>query len=279
LYIQVYGWLVSVELLSVQLTLTHQKINKDSPVPFYYQMVMILRELIQELDDDKADSSHHDQKPIRLSARFPSESELAEFFQVNRGTVRHALSVLEREGLIYREKGRGTFLRRRRVELDLMSLCSTTEDLQRRGWEPRSVLLELEQISPSTHIQRLLQLVEGNQTWKIYRLRLANDEPISLQWSYIPASLAPGLEQHDLRGSLYYTLKNQYNLTLKTADQTIRTRAATGEEAELLQINEGDALFEITRLTFDAEQRPVEYLDSLWRGDRYDLRVRLESAA
>lgn len=246
-------------------------------MPFYYQMVMILRELIQDLDDNTVDSSSPDQKPIRLPARFPSESELAEFFQVNRGTVRHALSVLEREGLIYREKGRGTFLRRRRVELDLMSLCSTTEDLQKRGWEPMSVLLELEQVSPSAHIQRLLQLVEGNQTWKIYRLRLANDEPISLQWSYIPAGLAPGLEQHDLRGSLYYTLKNQYDLTLKTADQTIRTRAATGEEAELLQINEGDALFEITRLTFDAEQRPVEYLDSLWRGDRYDLQVRLEA--
>ncbi len=152
-------------------------------MPFYYQMVMILRELILDLDD-----AHSDQQPTP----FPSESELAEFFRVNRGTVRHALSVLEREGLIYREKGRGTFLRRRRVELDLMNLCSTTEDLQKRGWEPRSILLGLEQVSPSAHIQRLLQLGDGSKTWKIHRLRLANDEPISLQWSYIPVSLAVG---------------------------------------------------------------------------------------
>lgn len=259
----------------MDIQLTDQKINKSSPVPYYYQMVVILRELIQDIGTEPG--TERESVPGSAPRPFPSESELAEFFEVNRGTVRHALEVLEREGLIYREKGRGTFLRRRRVELDLMTLCSTTEDLKKRGWEPRSQLLELSLIIPSPHIQRSLELVPEEKTWKIHRLRLANDEPISLQWSYIPNRLAPDLDRYDLSGSLYYTLKNEYRIELKSAEQTIRTRAATPEEAGLLQIAQGDALFEIWRLTFNQEQRPVEYLDSLWRGDRYDLRVHLES--
>lgn len=265
MYIQVE--ILGLLITSVDIHLHTRKINKDLPVPFYYQMVEILREVIQ---DSKATS---DQREVT----FPSESELAEFFQVNRGTVRHALEVLEREGLIYREKGRGTFVRRRRVELDLTSLCSTTEDLKARGWTPGSQLLDLAQIAPSPHIQRALDLQPGTAVWQIHRLRLANEEPISLQWSYIPADIAPGLDQHNLTGSLYYTLRNAYRIELREGDQTIRTRAATLKEANLLQIAEGDAVFEISRITYDQSRKPVEYLDSLWRGDRYDLRVHLFS--
>lgn len=249
--------------------LNAQKINKNLPIPFYYQIVQILREAIE----DHGIASDPDQGEVAL----PSETELCEFFQVNRGTVRHALEMLEREGLIYREKGRGTFLRRRRVELDLASLCSTTEDLRARGWAPQTRVLSIARMAPGLHIQRHLQLAEGSPVWQVYRLRLANGEPISLQWSYIPAHLAPDLDQRDLTGSLYYTLKNIYGIDLKTADQTIRTRAVILDESELLEIAEGDPVFDITRVTYDQHQRPVEYLDSLWRGDRYDLRVRLYS--
>lgn len=248
-------------------TLSARKINRELPIPFYYQIVQILRDAIQD----------HEAAPEGGEVLFPSEAELVEFFQVNRGTIRHALEILEREGLIYREKGRGTFLQRRRLELDLTTLCSTTEDLKARGWEPGSVLLGLAQITPRLHIQRYLDLGEAETVWQIYRLRLANGEPISLQWSYIPTRLAPNLVAQDLDGSLYYTLKNRYGIELKTGEQTIRTRAATLEEAQLLEISTGDPLFEISRVTLDQYGRPVEHLDSLWRGDRYDFRIRLYS--
>jgi GntR family transcriptional regulator len=246
-------------------TIPTRKINRELPIPYYYQIVQILREAIQD----------HEAAPEQGETLFPSETELAEFFQVNRGTIRHALETLEREGLIYREKGRGTFLQRRRVELELTKLCSTTEDLQARGWSPASRLLSISETTPRLHIQRYLHLREGETVWRIYRLRLANNEPISLQWSYISRRLTPDLDKKDLTGSLYYLLKNDYGIEMKTADQIIRARGATAEEAQLLQIPENEAVFEISRVTNDQENRPVEHLDSLWRGDRYDFHVRL----
>ena len=245
-------------------SVTLRKINRDTPIPFYFQIVQILREVIQDQEISAAQNE----------VLFPSETDLVDHFQVNRGTIRHALETLEREGLIYREKGRGTFLQRRRVELDLAKLCSTTEDLLARGWSPASRLLSLSRMVPSPHIQRMLQIPDNEEVWQLNRLRLANDEPISLQWSYIPIRLAPDLAGRDLNGSLYYLLKNAYGLDMKTADQTIRARNATPEEARLLEIPAGEALFAIARVTFDALGKPLEHLDSLWRGDRYDFHVR-----
>ncbi|MDH7485818.1 MAG: GntR family transcriptional regulator [Anaerolineae bacterium] len=245
--------------------LATRKINKDVPIPYYYQIAQILREMIEDAGVDS------EQGEIVL----PSEAELCEVYDVTRGTVRHALQVLEREGLIYRERGRGTFLRRRRVQLDLTRLCSTTEDMKARGWTPSTRVLSVGCLIPRPHVQRELRLSADDQVWEIYRLRLANGEAISLQWAYIPCHMTPGLGTYDLTSSLYYALKNGYGIELKTADQVIRTRGVTLEEAELLEIAEGDPVFVIERTSYDQNDTPVEHLHSLWRGDRYDLQVRL----
>ena len=256
-----------VKPMTFHAQLATRTIDRAIPVPYYYQIAQFLREVIEDSDADLE----------RGEVALPSESELCEIYGVTRGTVRHALEVMEREGLIYREKGRGTFLRRRRVEFDLTKLCSSTEDMRARGWVPGTRVLGLGSVVPRPHIQQELQVADGRQVWELHRLRLANGEPISLQWSYIPFDLAPDLDARDLAGSLYYVLKNDYDHTLEAADQVIRTRAATLAEAELLGIEEGDAVFVIERTTFDQRGEPVEFLHSLWRGDRYDLEVHLAS--
>jgi GntR family transcriptional regulator len=215
--------------------------------------------------------------PDRGEVALPSESELCEIFGVTRGTVRHALEVIEREGLVYREKGRGTFLKRRRVGFDPTKLCSFTEEMRARGWEPGTCVIGLERVLPRPHIRHELQMPDGRRVWELYRLRLANGEPMSLQWSYIPFDLAPDLDQRDLSGSLYYVLKNDYDHGLEAADQIIRARAASLAEAEMLAVTEGDAVFVIERTTLDQRGDPVEFLHSVWRGDRYDFEVHLEA--
>lgn len=245
----------------------NQKIDKFLPIPFYYQIVQVLREAIRDVNPE----------PSGGEIPFPSEAELCAQFEVNRGTIRHALEMLEREGLIYREKGRGTFLRTRRVVVDLANLCSTTEDLQARGWEPGTRVLAIERLKPATHIQKALHLPEMSWVWLIYRLRLANREPISLQKSYIPFQFAPNLDQKDLSLSLYNILRDHYNLAMASAQQVIRIRLATPNEAQLLAISAETPVFDFNRTSFDTAGRPIEYLESLWRGDRYDLFVQLKT--
>ena len=244
-----------------------RRINKDLPIPYYYQIVQVLRESIADIED----------KDGQGEVPLLSENELCEKFSVNRGTIRHALDMLEREGLIYREKGRGTFVRRRRVELDLSYLCSTTEDLENRGWTPSTEVLNIIQVSPRKHIRASLKLDEDTKVWEVNRRRLANGEPISLQQTFLPVPLMPDLSQKDLTQSLYYLWRQVYNLRPADGEQTIRTRISTNEEAELLSISNRVPIFEITRITYDINSRPIEYLISLWRGDRYDFYLRLSS--
>jgi GntR family transcriptional regulator len=178
---------------------------------------------------------------------------------------------------VYRRKGKGTFLRRR-VQLDLARLCSTTKDMQARGWVPGTRLLGARLVTASVHIQRQLRIPESPpQVWEIHRLRLADGEPISLQWSYVSSRRAPGLDRHDLAGSLYDTLHAAYGIELRTAEQVIRTRLASDEEALLLEIPAGAPVFVIDRTSFDQNEKPVEQLHALWRGDRYDLQIRLSA--
>ena len=244
-----------------------RRINKDLPVPYYYQIVQVLRESIADIEDKES----YDE--IQL----PSEAELCELFSVNRGTIRHALDMLEHEGLIYREKGRGAFVRRRRVEVDLSYLCSTTDNLKNRGWEPGTEVLSINQVSPRSHIRTSLNLGENDKVWEVYRRRLANGEPISLQRAFFPVEMMPDLIKRDLAQSFFYLWQNIYHIQPRDGEQTIRTRTATSEEAELLYISDRDPLFEITRITYDVNNCPFEYLISVWRGDRYDFYVRLTS--
>lgn len=240
-----------------------RRIDRALPIPYYFQIAEILRGSI-------ADVRLNPESEIAL----PSENELCDLYAVTRATVRHALDLLEREGLVYRRKGKGTFLRRR-VQLDLARLSSTTADMRARGWVPAIRVLSVRRVAATRHVQRQLQIADPPEVWEIHRLRLADGEPISLQWSYVPCQRVPDLDRHDLAGSLYDTLHTAYSIDLRTADQVIRTRLATDEEAPLLEVPAGAPVFVIERTSFDQADRPVEYLHALWRGDRYDLQIRL----
>jgi len=243
------------------------RIRKEDPVPYYYQIVEALREAIVDVEEPE----------VNEKIALPSEPELSEIFSVNRGTVRHALQVLEREGLIFREKGRGTFVRRRRVEMDLSYLCSTTEDMRNRGWEPGTQVLNVSLVYPREHIRESLHLDENEKVWEVYRSRTANGEPISLQRVFFPHRLFPDLDQKDVGGSFYEMWLKEYQIEPFDGEQTIRTRLATTEEENFLQVGKNSPIFEITRITYDVDGSPFEYLISVWRGDRYDFYVHLSA--
>jgi GntR family transcriptional regulator len=242
-------------------------IDKASSTPYYDQLAEILR---REISEKQAEG-----EPFQL----PSENELAEQHGLSRATVRHALDKLEHEGWIYRQKGVGSFAVVRRVEQELTRLDSTTEAMRQRGWRLDTRVLHIRQVIATHHIERALELKPGEMVYELCRLRIVDDLPLSLQTAYLPAALCPRLEENDLTASLYRLLESRYGLRLWTGQETLRARKATAPEAHILNIGEGIPVMYTERITYAASGSPVEYLEAIWRGDRYDFKVRLSRPA
>ena len=242
-------------------------IDKNSSIPYYEQLADLLRdEIAAQLPESGG------------TYPLPSENELAERHGINRATVRHALDVLEREGRIYREKGKGAFAATRRVEHELSRLVSTTEIMRQRGWKLVTRVISLTRMPASEHIAQALEINLEDSVYEVKRLRVVDDVPLSLQTAYLPAYLCPGLESHDLTDSLYRLLENRYNLRLWTGQELLRARAATNPEARLLQVRTGTPVMYSERVSYDTSGIPAEYLEAVWRGDRYDFKVTLARA-
>jgi GntR family transcriptional regulator, N-acetylglucosamine utilization regulator len=238
-------------------------VDKASSIPYYDQLAEILRREISE-------------KQVEGDVfQLPSENELAEQHGLSRATVRHALDKLEREGWIYRQKGVGSFAVVRRVEQELARLDSTTQAMRLRGWSLVTRVLSIRQMAATHHIERALELKSGETVYELCRLRIVDDMPLSLQTAYMPVALCPRLEENDLTASLYGLLESRYGLRLWTGQETLRARKATPSEAQLLSIGEEIPVLYTERITYAANGAPVEYLEAVWRGDRYDFKVTL----
>jgi GntR family transcriptional regulator len=238
-------------------------IDKNSVVPYYQQLADLLRRDIGEREAQ------------REIYQLPSENELAERHNITRATVRHALDVLEQDGWIYREKGKGAFAAVRRVEHELTQLVSTTEDMHRRGWSLVTRVVSLESMPAPAYVAHHLEIPEAAQVYEVCRLRIVDGEPLSLQTAYLPVELCPGLDENDLTGSLYRLLEARYSLRLWTGTEILRARCAAPYEAKSLRIKESMPVMYMERITYAANGVAVEYLEAVWRGDRYDFKVTL----
>jgi GntR family transcriptional regulator len=240
-----------------------EPIDKSNPIPYYLQLAeQLRRDIVQRQPHD---SVH----------QLPSENELATLHGITRATVRRALDVLEREGWLYREKGKGSFAAVRRVEHELTKLVSTTSDMRKRGWALTTKVVSLDKLPASPKIAHALELPEGGPCYRLCRLRLVDDEPLSLQTAYLPQALCPALEEHDLSGSLYTLLETRYGLRLWSGKEVLRARCALPDEERLLKTRECAAVMYMERVTYDVNGNAVEYLEAVWHGERYDFTVSL----
>jgi GntR family transcriptional regulator len=202
----------------------------------------------------------------------PPESELIEQYEVSRTTVRQVLDMLVNEGLIYRQRGRGTFVSRPTIEQSLVRIVSFTDDMRQRGCEPVTVVLRSELIPAPDDIADQLGIEPGTELARLDRLRLADGEPMSLEELHLVHRYCPGVldgdyTQHPLREAL----ERQYNIRWLRAKQVIRAVQATPRLAELLTVPQGAALLFLERTSFSQADVPLEFLRVYYRGDRYSL--------
>ncbi|OLR89815.1 GntR family transcriptional regulator [Actinokineospora bangkokensis] len=199
----------------------------------------------------------------------PTERSLATEFDVSRTTVRQALAELTVEGRLLRVQGKGTFAAEPKVAQRLQ-LSSYTEDMRAQGREPSSKLLEVSEITAEADLARLLAIRAGAKVLRLHRLRLADGEPMAVETTHLPLGRFRGLRRHISGGaSLYQVLRERFDVEMGQAEETIETALAGPLEADLLGADVGMPMLLLSRHSFDTEQRPVEWVRSVYRGDRY----------
>ncbi|MFD2422341.1 GntR family transcriptional regulator [Amycolatopsis pigmentata] len=234
----------------------------EGPTPKHVQLREILRRAVE--------------RELPPGSPIPSERELAARYRVSRLTVRSAIGKLVEEGLLSRARGKGTFTSIRRMDLPLY-LMSFTGDMRRRGLKPTTEILWRGRENPPPNTVRALGLGEGEQAYRIVRLRRADGVPMALERGWYHPGQVPGLLDHDLTRSLYEHLAHHYDLRFDQARQTMWAEAADRETARLLGIRVGDPLLVFRRIS-SHRGRPVEDTTSAYRGDRYQLTTQLDPA-
>jgi len=238
--------------------------HRDSPLPVWAQIEDALAARICGGD-------------LRVGDRLPAERDLAEQLSVSRGTIRQALDALSARGLVERGVGRGTFVAAGKVEVRLHDVAGFTEQMARAGLQASARVLRAGVAAAPERVAAALALDEGALVLRIERLRRAGRLPLTLEDSWIPSERFPGLEDLDLRGSIYQLMRDLYGRAPVRVVEALEPVVAQEHSAELLGIAAGSPLMLVERTAFDANGVAVEYARDLHRGDR--ARFLVEAAA
>ncbi|GGK48738.1 GntR family transcriptional regulator [Salinarimonas ramus] len=204
---------------------------------------------------------------FRPEEALASERDLAAWTGFARITVRHAIEVLLREGILTRRQGSGTYVTRR-IEQPLSVLASFTEDMSTRGRTAGSRWLskEIARVGPSEALA--LGLSPGEPVLRLSRVRTAEDEPLAIEIATVPTW---ALDAPERVGASLYAALAQAGYRPARGVQRLQASLATAQEGKLLDVAPGSAVLRIERRAFLADGRPVEFTVSAYRGDRYDF--------
>lgn len=236
-------------------------LDRNDNRPLYYQIKMLLKSLISTMEANEA---------------IPGELELAQQYNVSRGTVKQAIMSLVQEGILYRIQGKGTFVAEK-IKRSFQRLPSFTDDIRRLGYTPKSKIIHFSIVEADSKIIQALRLPEGSNVYQYKRLVFCNGSAIALVSSFLRIDIYPSLTISDIGDSLYDTLLKKYNKTPVSADDTYTPMNADHYLSSLLQVDEGTAILYSERTAYLDSNLPVEFVRSYIRGDRFMLEVNISS--
>ena len=201
----------------------------------------------------------------------PSERQLCTNLGVSRLTVRAALDDLVRDGMLIRRHGSGTFVSEPKIAQEL-TMSSFSEEMRKRGMRPGSKTLSLEVKHAGAYLGRCLHVSPSERIVVATRLRLADDETMAIETLHVPEPLVPGLTRQDFdETSFYDLLTNRYGIEIVGGIQTIEPTVTNEEESEILGVPLHSPAFQFERTTRSESGTIVEFVRSIYRGDRYRL--------
>lgn len=243
----------------------HNELNMESGVPLYYQIMTLIKQYIIS-------------GVLKEGDLLPSESEFCERFAISRTTVRQAFAALEKEGLVNRRQGKGTFVSIPKLRRSLNTLYSFSGEMNRLGLQPDSEILSFEITQPTPDLLEDFKFNPGEDTrvYKIVRRRSANGEPLMMETVFIPVKFCEGLNKDMLQNvSLYKTIGEKAGIKPVRAVETYDATTIDKTQAKLLHCAPGTCAFFVTRVSQEESGKVFEVALILVRGDRCRYEIEL----
>lgn len=236
------------------------RLDPESKVPLYHQLVVILRNQIYSGE-------------LCASARVPGEQELCNRFGVSRITAKRALNELAASGLVVRERGRGTHVVSKPPGRALTaSIDGWLESVSFMGSETTARVLEFGYVAVDEKIAKMLEIDTGTVVQRSVRVRYLNKVPMSYLVSFIPADIGRQFTTDDMNKHTLLQLMERAGVEINSARQSISATIASSAIATALEVPEGNPLIEVRRVVLDVAARPVEYIHVFYRPDLYQFK-------
>jgi len=240
-----------------------KKLNTDNRLPLYHQLYDIIVEKIED-------------GTYKENDKLPSEREFCDKYDISRATVRRTMVELEKNDYIYKKQGKGVFVSSKAFKQDLLSFYSFSEEMKKINKVPGSKVIDFKKIDVSSKIADKLKINKNQKVYKFKRLRLADDEPMMIETTYLPAARFLGLNSKKLdQRSMYDIFREDYNVEFNKADEIFQAISLNKKDAKYLNSKEGSPSILLERFTYENENI-IEYTASVTRGDRFKFHVSLE---
>jgi len=240
-------------------------IDFDSKIPLYMQLFTQI--------SDKITSGE-----LLAGDLLPSEAELMADLNISRSTIRIALKKLEDDDKILRRRGRGTFVKEKKVQRRLDNLYSFTKDMLSQNIQPRSKVLEFTRINATDNFCFRYGFNTGEDLFSFKRIRIGGNKPMLIENTIVPVRFCPDLSRQLLEdSSLYAMLEESKTLIMEKAIESFEPILMTGEEMELLGIKGNKCAFSISRTSFTDTGSVFEVTRSIMPGDRSRFEITLFS--
>lgn len=212
---------------------------------------------------------------MRAHERLSSERQLAEEFEVSRMTLRRALEVLQSKGLIYTKPSSGMYVAEPKL-VRTSDVTSLSEVMRHRGAHPRSTIHLADKVKASPEIAAALEVEEEHPVYRIEQTFYDNETPLATETSYVNSDLARGLLDHDLTQSLSLILKESFEQPIERVRYRVRAVIPPSKFLDRLAIPNPSPVLEFCASGLTKRDRPIFYVVSFKRGDKYDLAYEIE---
>tara|TARA_R110002167_G_scaffold27632_2_gene93947 strand:- start:52 stop:756 length:705 start_codon:yes stop_codon:yes gene_type:complete len=209
--------------------------------------------------------------------KLPSERELLELFQSTRITVREALTLLETEGIIYRQNRKGWFICPPRLQWDPVNKVDFYQLAKDQDFLAKTSLIAINTVTVDGDVNSAFVGNNNQDTdvslFKICRVRSLDDRPVMVEEIYCQTAQFEGLEKKDLEGSITTIFSQDYDVKISRESSRIYVTALPADKAAQLQLNSGASCLKIFRQRFNENNELIDYNIEYWVHGAIEINV------